>query len=40
MICTDEIPKQNRKCGLCCTKIENFGVIRGRTDVTTQVNWR
>lgn len=39
MICTDEIPKlPNRKCGLCCTKIKNFGVTRGRTEILHDVN--
>ncbi|HEX3033299.1 MAG TPA: metal ABC transporter ATP-binding protein [Bacillota bacterium] len=27
-----------RTCGLCCTKIENFGVTRGRTEILRDVN--
>lgn len=39
MICTDKLPKpRNRKCGLCCTKIENIGVIRGKTEILVNVN--
>ena len=39
MICQDGIPKlHNRKCGLCCTKIENFGVVRGKTEILRDVN--
>lgn len=39
MICQDGIPKlKNRKCGLCCTKIEKFGVARGRTEILQDVN--
>lgn len=30
--------KQNRKCGLCCTQIKNFGVIRGSTEVLRDIN--
>lgn len=39
MICSDDIPKlHSSKCGLCCTKIENFGVIRGKTEILRDVN--
>lgn len=34
-----EIPiLHKRTCGLCCTKIENFGITRGRTEILQDVN--
>lgn len=40
MRCTDDISKlQKRKCGLCCTKIEKFGVVRGKTEILLDVNF-
>lgn len=39
MNCQGGMPKlSNRKCGLCCTKIENFGVTRGGTEIIREVN--
>lgn len=28
----------NRKCGLCCSKIENFGVTKGKTQILRDIN--
>jgi zinc transport system ATP-binding protein len=29
---------KNQPCGLCCTKIENFAVIRGNVEILKDVN--
>ncbi|MCX7772413.1 MAG: metal ABC transporter ATP-binding protein [Clostridia bacterium] len=36
--CKDEKSCQQACCGLCCTKIENFGVMAGKTPILTNVN--
>jgi len=34
----EQVNNPRNSCGLCCTKIENFGVVRGGKDILKDVN--
>jgi zinc transport system ATP-binding protein len=38
MIRNHGLKVQSLACGLCCTKLENFGVIRGKAEILSNVN--
>lgn len=34
----NQLRSSGKACGLCCTKIENFGVVRGKNEILKNVN--